>query len=141
MSGEDLMEAIEGGDEAGVKRELDDGADPLFADDEGFTVLHMACQEGYDAIATMLIRKGAEIDATDDDGTTPLMLAASGGHLEAVEMLIKEGADVSMKSKKGKTALFCASCVAGSAVRKEHPSYTYPIRVKHLIHPHPHAHL
>jgi len=28
----------------GVKRELDDGADPLFADAEGFTVLHMAAQ-------------------------------------------------------------------------------------------------
>ena len=84
------MEAIESGDEAGVKRELDDGADPLFSDDEGFTALHMACQEGYDAIATMLIRKGAKMDATDDEGTTPLMLASSGGHVAVVEMLIKE---------------------------------------------------
>eukprot|EP00227_Mantoniella_beaufortii_P014672 CAMPEP_0197579296 /NCGR_PEP_ID=MMETSP1326-20131121/3329_1 /TAXON_ID=1155430 /ORGANISM="Genus nov. species nov., Strain RCC2288" /LENGTH=77 /DNA_ID=CAMNT_0043142717 /DNA_START=71 /DNA_END=301 /DNA_ORIENTATION=+ len=74
-TGEELMEAIEGGDEAGVKRCLDDGADHLFADDGGFTVLHMACQEGYDAIATMLLRKSAKIDATDDEGVTPLMLA------------------------------------------------------------------
>jgi ankyrin repeat protein len=112
-SGEDLMEAIESGDEAGVKRCLDDGADPLFADDEGFTVLHMACQEGLDAIATMLLRKGSPIDATDDDGTTPLMLACSGGHADCVAMLVKEGADVMMKCKRGKTALFCAAAVAG----------------------------
>lgn len=111
------MEAIESGDEAGVKRELDDGADPLFADDEGFSAIHMACHEGYDAIATMLLRKGAKVDATDDDGTTPLMLASSGGHVAVVEMLIKEGADVSLKCKKGKTALFCAACAGGSEVR------------------------
>ena len=60
-SGDELMEAIEGGDEAGVKRCLDDGADALHADDEGFTALHMAAQEGFDAIATMLLRKGAAI--------------------------------------------------------------------------------
>lgn len=117
MSGEDLMEAIEGGDEAGVKRELDDGADPLFADDEGFTALHMAAQEGYDAIAVMLIRKGAKMDATDDEGTTPMMVAASGGHANVVEMLVKEGADVTRTAKNGKTALFCAACVGGSEVR------------------------
>lgn len=111
------MEAIESGDEAGVKRELDDGADPLFADDAGFSAIHMACHEGYDAIATMLLRKGAKVDATDDDGTTPLMLASSGGHVAVVEMLIKEGADVSLKCKKGKTALFCAACAGGSEVR------------------------
>ena len=74
------MEAIEGGDEAGVKRCLDDGADALHADDEGFTALHMAAQEGFDASSTMLLRKGAKMDATDDDGVTPLMLACAGGH-------------------------------------------------------------
>ena len=65
------MEAIESGDEAGVKRCLDDGADALFADDEGFSALHMAAQEGYAAVVVMLLRKGAKIDATDDDGVTP----------------------------------------------------------------------
>ena len=44
------MEAIEAGDESGVKRCLDDGADAMFADEEGFTALHMACQEGYDCL-------------------------------------------------------------------------------------------
>ena len=78
-TGDELMEAIEGGDESGVKRCLDDGADALHADDEGFTALHMACQEGHDAIAVMLLRKGAKIDATDDDGVTPLMLACEAG--------------------------------------------------------------
>jgi len=49
------MEAIEGGDESGAKRCLDDGADPLFADDEGFTCMHMAAQEGRPPAVQMLL--------------------------------------------------------------------------------------
>lgn len=113
-SGDELMEAIEGGDEAGVKRCLDDGADALHADDEGFTALHMAAQEGFDAIATMLLRKGAAMDATDDDGVTPLMLACAGGHDAVVNMLLKERCDVMRVDKAGRSALFRAACVAGS---------------------------
>lgn len=113
-TGDELMEAIEGGDEAGVKRCLDDGADALHADDEGFTALHMACQEGHDAIAVMLLRKGAKIDATDDDGVTPLMLACEGGHSAVVKMLLKERCDVMRVDKAGRSALFRAACIAGS---------------------------
>ena len=113
-SGEDLMEAIESGDEAGVKRCLDDGADALFADDEGFSALHMAAQEGYAAVVVMLLRKGAKIDATDDDGVTPLMLACAGGHEDTVNTLVNENADVLLADKKGKTALLRAAAVAGS---------------------------
>jgi ankyrin repeat protein len=111
----DLLEAVESGDEAGVKRCLDDGADALFADDEGFTCLHMAAQEGYDAIAMMLLRKGALVDATDDSGVTPLMLAAEAGHDVCVAILVKEKANVLLSDKLGKTALFRAVAVAGSA--------------------------
>ena len=113
-TGDELMEAIEGGDESGVKRCLDDGADALHADDEGFTALHMACQEGHDAIAVMLLRKGAKIDATDDDGVTPLMLACEGGHSAVVKMLLKERCDVMRVDKAGRSALFRAACIAGS---------------------------
>jgi ankyrin repeat protein len=97
-----------------VKRCLDDGADALHADDEGFTALHMAAQEGFDAIATMLLRKGAAMDATDDDGVTPLMLACAGGHDAVVNMLLKERCDVMRVDKAGRSALFRAACVAGS---------------------------
>ena len=68
-------------------------------------VLH----EGYDAICTLLLRKGAKMDATDDGGVTPLMLAAAGGHAAVVALLVKEGADVLLADKKKKTALFCAA--------------------------------
>ena len=83
---------------------LDDGADALFADDEGFSALHMAAQDGYAAVVVMLLRKGAKIDATDDDGVT-LMLACAGGHEDTVNTLVKENADVLLADKKGKTAL------------------------------------
>ena len=113
-TGDDLMEAIESGDEAGVKRCLDDGADWLFADDEGFSVLHMASQEVYDAIVLLLLRKGSKIDATDDDGVTPLMLASEAGHEAVVKLLVDENANVNLVDKAGKTAVLRAAAVAGS---------------------------
>ena len=82
----DLLEAVESGDEAGVKRCLDDGADALFADDEGFTCLHMAAQEGYDAIAMMLLRKGALVDATDDSGVQDAALPLDIAFFEQWEL-------------------------------------------------------
>jgi len=108
------MEAIESGDESGVKRCLDDGADAMFADDEGFTALHMACQEGYQEIATMLMRKGAKVDSTDDDGVTPLMVASEAGHESVVTLLVAENADVNLADKAGKTAILRAAAIAGS---------------------------
>ena len=102
------MEAIESGDESGVKRCLDDGADAMFADDEGFTALHMACQEGYQDIVTMLLRKGAKVDSTDDDGVTPLMVASEAGHESVVTLLVAENADVNLADKAGKTAILRA---------------------------------
>lgn len=113
-SGDELMEAIEAGDESGVKRCLDDGADAMFADEEGFTALHMACQEGYGDIATMLLRKGANVDSTDDDGVTPLMLASEAGHDSVVTLLVAENADVNLADKAGKTAILRAAAIAGS---------------------------
>ena len=113
-SGDDLMEAIESGDESGVKRCLDDGADAMYADEEGFTALHMACQEGYADIATMLLRKGAKVDSTDDDGVTPLMSACEAGHESVVTLLIAENADVNLADKAGKNAILRAAAIAGS---------------------------
>ena len=108
------MEAIESGDESGVKRCLDDGADAMFADDEGFTALHMACQEGYQEMVTMLLRKGAKVDSTDDDGVTPLMVASEAGHESVVTLLVAENADVNLADKAGKTAILRAAAIAGS---------------------------
>jgi ankyrin repeat protein len=113
-SGEDLMEAIESGDESGVKRCLDDGADAMFADEEGFTALHMACQEGYEGMVTLLLRKGAKVDSTDDDGVTPLMSASEAGHESVVTLLVAENADVNLADKAGKTAILRAAAIAGS---------------------------
>ena len=108
------MEAIESGDESGVKRCLDDGADAMFADDEGFTALHMACQEGYQEMVTLLLRKGAKVDSTDDDGVTPLMVASEAGHESVVTLLVAENADVNLADKAGKTAVLRAAAIAGS---------------------------
>merc|ERR1712129_525048 len=41
----------------------------------GKTVLHYACEEGHENVATMLIAAGADITAKDRDGNNPCELA------------------------------------------------------------------
>lgn len=47
-------------------------------------------------IATLLLKKGANINQKDKHGVTPLMRAAEHGHEEMAKLLIKHGADVNL---------------------------------------------
>lgn len=48
-------------------------------------------------IISLLLSKGASINAQNRLGWTPLIWAAARGHLKAVEVLCKSGADVSIR--------------------------------------------
>ena len=76
---------------------------------------HLADYGGKDVseIFTMLIERGADIDATDKDGNTPLHRAALAVEYgtynpfsaEVAAMLIQHGADIHAKNKSGETPL------------------------------------
>jgi ankyrin repeat protein len=55
---------------------------------------------------TLLLARGADVNAQDDDGMTPLMAAARYGKApEKIQILLSAGADRTAKSRDGKTAL------------------------------------
>ena len=101
-----------------VKRRLADGADVNAKDDDGWTPLFYAADEGHKEIAELFIAAGADVNAKTGRGFTPLYMAASGGHKEIVELLIAEGADVNAKSRLGQTPLDWADDEIAYLLRK-----------------------
>ncbi|MDR0276184.1 MAG: ankyrin repeat domain-containing protein [Burkholderiaceae bacterium] len=76
----------------------------------GWTPLHYAATGGYTQIMSLLIERGAQLDAPSPNGTTPLMMAARYGSAEAVQMLLSAGADPRHRNELGMDALdFAAS--------------------------------
>jgi ankyrin repeat protein len=64
-----------------------------------WTPLHYAAASGQKDAATLLLEKGADIDASTDSASgTPLYMAASQRHKEVVKLLVDKGADVSASS-------------------------------------------
>lgn len=60
----------------------------------GYSLLHIAAENGNYPICDFLISKGANINAQAHGLITPLHLAAKNGNKEVVEYLIKKGANV-----------------------------------------------
>ena len=55
-------------------------------------------------VVTLLLDRGAAIDAADDRGRTALMTATSLGHDEVAALLLHRGAKADLRDKQGKTA-------------------------------------
>jgi ankyrin repeat protein len=51
------------------------------------------CSHGRLDVATLLLDRGAEVDARDYTERTPLILATTAGRLKVVELLLARGAD------------------------------------------------
>lgn len=86
---------------------LAQGADPNQVDEDGFTPLHLACQEWSVDTVRELIAAGAAVDATTESGYTPLLLATfrADGRDEIIEMLRAAGADLHHSDVHGHTPL------------------------------------
>jgi ankyrin repeat protein len=99
------------GDAAGVKSEVERGADPSAGDDAGYTPLHIAVQERHPEVIKLLLKLGADPNRTDKHGNSPLWTAVYWGYradrtdanLEMIEMLLNGGADPNHKNAAGRT--------------------------------------
>jgi len=92
-----------------VKTFLKAGIDPNTKDNDGWTALMKAAENGHKEVVELLLKNGADVNAKDNDGWTALMKAAKNGHKEIVELLLKNGADVNAKDNDGGTALMGAA--------------------------------
>ena len=67
-------------------------------------------------LVTMLLDKGATLEARDDRGRTALMAAAELGHAEVVDLLLKRGADPHARDTAGKSAADLATAAPVQAL-------------------------
>ena len=100
-----LFSAIEAGDSAGVRREMEAGTDPNEPRaTDGVTALHVAAATGRADTVRMVLRYGARPRGRDHTGATALHVAARTGSAEAVTTLLDAGADPRTPGPDGRTA-------------------------------------
>lgn len=102
-----LMGALLRNDTAEAKRLLAAGADPNEAKFLGAPPIFLALMERNDAVARVMIEKGADVKATDAAGSTTLMWAAANESADPdmVKLLIERGVDPNATNKMGESAL------------------------------------
>ena len=131
-----LVEAVQADNTAQVKALLQKGASAMAKDEAGNTALHYATRKDIAAMlvaagaplgaknddfgmtplfnvtagaASLLIEKGADVNAGAKKGMTPLTWAVYWDQKEKAELLISKGANVNAKDDDGKTALHVAA--------------------------------
>lgn len=77
------------------------------------TALTLACVGGHAALASLLIKRGADIEHRDKKGFTPLILAATGGHLETCQILINAGCQIDAQADRTKDTALSLACSGG----------------------------
>ena len=73
---------------------------------KGWRLVHVAAQLGDLKVFSLLIGKGADINAKEyTQDWTPLMIAAINSNLEVVKFLVAQGADTTLKDTSKKRAV------------------------------------
>jgi ankyrin repeat protein len=113
---------------------LEHGAEVGEADPNGETALHrvanmrQAPQEAAAAMATLLIDRGADINARNWDDVTPLHQAVRARNLSVVEVLLARGADPNARDRlRGSTPLRRAVSGTGASLTAGTSSLMVPL--------------
>lgn len=70
----------------------------------GWTPLHYAASGPSVPVVTLLLDRGAPINALSPNGTTPLMMAARYGAIDSADLLLKRGADPNLRNQRDLSA-------------------------------------
>lgn len=87
---------------------LQNGADPLLTDVQGYNMLHLATFDGNVFLLVLLLHQSIPVDVTDPHGHTSLMWAAYKGYPACVDLFLRWGANVYATDDAGFTALHWA---------------------------------
>lgn len=106
-SADDLHWAAAAGDLDRVRQLLDAGYDLNAFDDLDYTPLHHAALKEHVAVVSLLLGKGADVNAHNEPriGDTPLAVCAQTCSLEMASLLLEAGADPTIRGWMGLTAL------------------------------------
>jgi ankyrin repeat protein len=97
------------GNNAEVRRLLQEGADVNLGQADGATALHWAAYHGDIGLAEILLAAGADPAAANRNGSTAMWLAASQGDAPMVEALLNGGADANEELPLGRRPLMLAA--------------------------------
>ena len=101
MSGTQLVNASKIGDYEKLVELLDQGVDANFRTSKYDTpCLQWASIFGHDSCVSLLLERGANIDALDYHGCSALIEASYRGHLNVVKILIERGADLNIEDEE-----------------------------------------
>jgi len=97
-----------------IERLLTMGAstDINIPDNDGNTVLNMACKRSYQNIVELLISNGADINIANKKGITPLITATIYGHYNIANVLIINGCNVNITDNYGNSPLHVSSIMS-----------------------------
>lgn len=95
-----MMAALKGRTEW-ARRLIERGAQ---VNKSGWSPLHYAATGPEPAVVTLLLERGAEVDAASPNRSTPLMMAAQYGSEASVDLLLARGADPRLKNDQGLSA-------------------------------------
>lgn len=104
-----VIKAAKNGDAQTARDLLDaDGGLIDARDTDGSTPLHCAAWKGHKEVVSLLIERGADVNAQNNNthwGGTPLHAAAHANNTEIVHLLIAHGADVNARSVNDRTPI------------------------------------
>ena len=104
-----MVLAAEKGDEKGVLKFLNMGADINARTGNGVTPLMYASQNGHLTVVKMLILNGADVNAVPDNEVSAIIGASLFNQVDVVELLIQNRAEINAGDKDNITSLIYAA--------------------------------
>ena len=105
----EVADAAMKGNQALLRKLLEQKADVNQAQIDGATALHWAIYRNDLETAQLLIKAGARVEAKTREDITPLYMASAYGNPDLIRILLGAGADAKQKGPNGETMLMLAA--------------------------------